>query len=180
MGHNLEATKATITKPVQQDTLKCCRECNLCYFTTLTKLLRGCPIILLIEFWVHTIFALRGSDYTDWRHDMLDVSFELQSENPQPWRFTNNSLGLAHAHFFSVCLFLRGCVVCVCFLLCLSFYLYFVRCVLCVLFHIHHHLFQGPIHICIHITLCLRVCRYMYTPVCHGACIFITYISETM
>ena len=36
----------------------------------------------------------------------------LQSVNPQPWRFTNNSLGLPHAHSLSVCLFLWDCVVC--------------------------------------------------------------------
>ena len=30
----------------------------------------------------------------------------LWSVNPQPWRFTNNSLGVPHAHSFSVCLFL--------------------------------------------------------------------------
>ena len=30
----------------------------------------------------------------------------VPSVNPQPWRFTNNSLGLPPAHFLSVCLFL--------------------------------------------------------------------------
>jgi len=30
----------------------------------------------------------------------------LQSVNPQPWRFTNDSLGLPHAHSFFVCRFL--------------------------------------------------------------------------
>jgi len=36
----------------------------------------------------------------------------LQSINPQPWRFTNDSLGLPHAHSMSVCLFLWVSVVC--------------------------------------------------------------------
>jgi len=30
----------------------------------------------------------------------------IRSVNPQPWRFTNNSLGLPHAPSLSVCLFL--------------------------------------------------------------------------
>ena len=46
----------------------------------------------------------------------------LGSLNPQPWRFTNNSFGLPHAHFLFVCLSLWVCVVCVCFLLYLSVY----------------------------------------------------------
>ena len=57
----------------------------------------------------------------------------------QPWCFTNNSLGLPYAHFFSVCLFLRVCVVCVCFLLYMSFYLCSARYVCRVLFHLHNH-----------------------------------------
>ena len=68
---------------------------------------------------------------------MLDASFTHPSVNPQPWQFTNNSLGLPHAHSLSVCLFLWVCVVCVCFLLFLSFYLCCKRCVFCVRFCIH-------------------------------------------
>jgi len=75
-----------------------------------------------------------------------DCCVAFRSVNPQPWHFTNNSLSLPHAHFLSVCLFLSVCVVCVCFLLYLSFYLCFASCVFCVtiLFHIHNHLFQDP------------------------------------
>jgi len=54
--------------------------------------------------------------------------------NPQPWRSTKNSLGLPHAHSFSVGLFSWVCVVCVSFLLYLSFYLCCERCVVCVWF----------------------------------------------
>jgi len=54
-------------------------------------------------------------------HTRLTAAWALSSMNPQPWRFTNNSLGLPHAPSLSVCLFLWVCVVCVCFLLCLSF-----------------------------------------------------------
>jgi len=55
----------------------------------------------------------------------LEVDFPVPRMSPQPssWRFTNNSLGLLHAHSLSFCLFLRVCVVCVCFHFCLSFYL---------------------------------------------------------
>jgi len=49
---------------------------------------------------------------------------------------TNHSLSLPHAHSLSVCLFLLVCVICVCFLLYLSVYLCFARCVFCVVFHI--------------------------------------------
>jgi len=85
---------------------------------------------------------LREGDYIDWRHNLLDVSFELWSVNFQPWHFTNNSLGLPHAHSLSVCLCLWVCVVCVCcFLLYLSFYLCCARCVFWVLFYVHNHLF---------------------------------------
>jgi len=54
---------------------------------------------------------------------MSEVKFLLQSVNPQPWRFTNNSLGLPHAPALSVYLFPWVCVVYVCYLLYLSFYL---------------------------------------------------------
>jgi len=43
--------------------------------------------------------------------------FSRLSVSPQLWRFTNNSLGLPHAHSLSVCLFLSVCVVRVYFLL---------------------------------------------------------------
>jgi len=39
-------------------------------------------------------------------HNSLTIEWALPSVNPQPWHFTNNSLGLPHAHTFSVCLFL--------------------------------------------------------------------------
>jgi len=65
----------------------------------------------------------------------------LRSVNSQPWRFTNNSLGLPYAHSLSVCLYLWVCVVCACFLLYLSVYLRWARGVFCVLFYICNHLF---------------------------------------
>ena len=40
----------------------------------------------------------------------LTVERERRSVNPQPWRFTNNNLGLPHAPSLSVCLFLWVCV----------------------------------------------------------------------
>jgi len=54
----------------------------------------------------------REGDYIDWRCNLLDVSFEMRSVNPQPWRFTHNSLGLPPALSLSVCLFLWFFVVC--------------------------------------------------------------------
>ena len=39
----------------------------------------------------------------------------ILSFNSQPWRFTNNSLGLPRAHSLSDCLSLWVCVVCLCF-----------------------------------------------------------------
>jgi len=63
----------------------------------------------------------------------------IRGANPQPWHFTHDSLGLPHADSLSVCLFLWVCVVCVWFLVFLSFYLCFARCVLCVI-HIQNHL----------------------------------------
>jgi len=39
-------------------------------------------------------------------HNSLTVEWERRSVNPQPWRSTNNSLGLPHAQSLSVCLFL--------------------------------------------------------------------------
>jgi len=70
-------------------------------------------------------------------HTGLTTGWALSSVNHQPWRFTNNSLGLPHTHSLSVCLFSLVCVVCVCFLLCLSVYLCFARCVYYILFHVH-------------------------------------------
>ena len=67
----------------------------------------------------------------------LTAEWALRSVNPQPWRFTNNSLGVPHAQSFSVCLSSWVCVVCVCFLFYLSDYLNFVRCLFSVLLHIH-------------------------------------------
>ena len=73
--------------------------------------------------------------------DMAYAEMVIRSVNPQPWRFANKSLGLLHAHSLSDCLFLWVCVVCVFFLLYLSFYLSCARCVFCVLFRVHNHLF---------------------------------------
>jgi len=70
----------------------------------------------------------------------LNRCVALRSVNFQPWCFTNNSLGLPHAHSLSVCLFLWFCVVCVCFLLYLSLCLCCERYVLCVWFCFHRHL----------------------------------------
>jgi len=70
------------------------------------------------------------------RGELSQLSVSLQL-----WRFTNTSLGLPHSHSLSVCLLLWVCVVCVCFLLYLSFYLCCARCVFGVLFYIHNHLF---------------------------------------
>ena len=92
--------------------------------------------------WCSPNIPLRECDYIDWRHNMLDVSFELRSVNPQPWRFTNNSFGLPHAQSFSVCLSSWVYIVCICFLLYLSVYLCFARCACCVLLHIHFTFFN--------------------------------------
>jgi len=82
-------------------------------------------------------------------HNSLTVEWERRNVNPQPWFFTNNSLGLPHAPSLSVCLFLWVCVVCVCFLLYLSFYLCCGRCVFCVLFHVHNtFLYEFNRHLC--------------------------------
>jgi len=59
-------------------TLKSCHKSNVCHLPTLTGSLCGCKL-KDIQFWVRIIFALRESDYIGWRHNMLDVSFELRS-----------------------------------------------------------------------------------------------------
>jgi len=74
-------------------------------------------------------------------HTGLTAAWALPSVNPQPWHFTNNSLGFPHAPSLSVCLFLWVCVVCVCCLLYLSFSLGCARCVFGVRVCIHNHLF---------------------------------------
>ena len=76
-----------------------------------------------------------------WWHYMSEVQFLIQSVNPQPCHFTNNSLSLPHAPSLSVCLFLWVCVVCVSCPLYLSFYLCYARCVFCIWFYIPNHLF---------------------------------------
>jgi len=65
----------------------------------------------------------------------------LRNLNPQPWRFSNNSIGLPPAHSLYICLFYES-VSCVCalFSTCLS-YLCLVRCVFRVLFNNHNHTF---------------------------------------
>jgi len=78
---------------------------------------------------------------------MLEVKFSPPSVNPQPWRLTNNSLGLPHVPSLSVfLLFLWVCVVCVCFLLCLSIYL----CCACFVFGFIHN------HLCVFLLLFLQ------------------------
>jgi len=89
------------------------------------------------------------------------------SVNPQPWRFTNNSLGLPHAHSICVCLSSWVCFVFVCFLLYLSVCLCH-GCLLCVPCFVPSsfpsHLFQFQnIHLydcccqCTHIIFCITV-----------------------
>ena len=72
----------------------------------------------------------------------------LRSVNSQPWHFTNNSLGLPHAHSLSVCLF--ACLPVCLFESVSCVYAFFspclstcVPCAACffALFYIHHHLF---------------------------------------
>ena len=64
-----------------------------------------CPLIFLSE---------PNADYLVW----------VPIVNPQPWwRFNKKRLCLPHVHSLSVCLLLWVCVVCICFLLYLSFYL---------------------------------------------------------
>ena len=118
-------------------------------------------------------------------HNSLTVDWERRSVNPLPWRFTNKSLGLPHAPSLSVCLFLWVCVLCVCFLLYLSFYLCCARCIFCVLFHIHNTFFlkfdrnlchsaswctHNPAHVSIHLfhphfrfsNPCICICQHVY------------------
>jgi len=114
----------------------------------------------------------------------------LPSVNPQPWRFTNDSLGLPHAPSLSVCLFLWVCVMCVCFLLYLSFYLCCTRCAFCVRFCIHNHFFgfldsfstnlidtlvTVPIDVRITLPICLTICLSFF-PIC----IFLSLIPAYM
>jgi len=66
----------------------------------------------------------------------------VPSLNPEPWLFTNNSLGLPRAQSLSVCLFFWAYVVCVYFLLYLSVYLCFARCAFSTLFHMYWIFFQ--------------------------------------
>jgi len=104
----------------------------------------------------------------NWRHFMLEVKFPSPSANSQPWRFTNNSLGLPLAHSLSVRLFLWVCVVCVCFLLYLSFYLCCVRCVFCVLFYIYRHLL-------LFIRMTLLICLSFFS-ICMSIILIPTYV----
>jgi len=96
--------------------------------------------------------------YSSQSHQQGSRIVGVPSVNPQPGCFTNNSLGLPHAHSLSVCLFLWVCVVCVCFLLYLSFCLCCQRCVVCVQFCIHNHLF----------VFCLLF-QWIQRYLCHGA-----------
>jgi len=78
-------------------------------------------------------------------HTGLTAAWAQSSVNPQPWRFTNNSLSLPHAPSLSVCLFLSGfyeSVSCVYafFSTCLSTCVVCAAC-FCVRFYIHNHLF---------------------------------------
>ena len=98
----------------------------------------------------------------------LTIEWERRSVNPQPWRFTNNSLGLPHAPSFSVCLFLWVWVVCVCFLLYLLFYLCCVHCVFCVQLHIHN----TYVTVLIDVRTTLPTCLSSFS-----ICIFVSQIS---
>jgi len=95
----------------------------------------------------------------------VSCSVCLQSVNPQSWHFTNNSLGLPLAYSLSVCLFLWICVVCVCFLLYLSFYMCCERCVVCGYFCIQNHLFVlFLLSLWIWYIPVVRCSWYMYDP----------------
>ena len=76
-------------------------------------------------------------------HNSLTVEWERMSVNPQPCRFTNNSLSLPHTQSFSVYLSSWTYVVCACFLLHLAVYLCFVRCVFCDPWYIHFTFFHS-------------------------------------
>jgi len=101
-------------------------------------------IIAVIHIFVinYLIYVVLVQSYSSQSHRQGSRLLGVPSVNPQPWRFTNNSLGLPHAHSFFVCLSIWVCVVCVWFLLYLYVYMSFARCVFRVLFHIHDHLFQ--------------------------------------
>jgi len=81
--------------------------------------------------------------------------------DPQPWCFTDISLGLPHAHSFSICLFSGVCVVCVCFLLYVSIYLCFAHCVFSCLFHIHYHF----VCFCFVCVFSNSICTYVTVPI---------------
>jgi len=90
-------------------------------------------------------------------HSRLITEWAILSVHPEPWRFTNNSLGPPHAQSFSVCLSSWVYVVCVCFLLYLSVYLCFARCVFIVLC-----IFFSPFLISKHISIWMS----LYKPHC--------------
>ena len=92
----------------------------------------------IITHFIPVRFLVRDISSQSKINTSLTAAWALSSVNPQPWRFTNNSLGLPHAHSLSICLLLWVCVVCVCFILYLSSYLCCARCVFCVLFYIHN------------------------------------------
>jgi len=58
---------------------------------------------------IYNVSAPLNSSQSHWQGSRL---VGVPSVNPQPWRFTYNSLGLPHAPSFPVCLFLWVCVVC--------------------------------------------------------------------
>jgi len=92
----------------------------------------------------------------------LDCELVLPSVNPQPWRSTNNSLGLPHAHSLSVCLFPWVYVVCVCFLLYLPVYLGFTRYVFSVPLHIHLTFLNFKTYIDMNVVLHITLFVWFY------------------
>ena len=112
-----------------------------CVPVTLLHSTYQCHTPRTITHFLPVTFLVRNISSQSSIHTGLTAVWALLSVNPQPWRFTNNGLGLPYAYSLSVCLFLWVCVVCVCFLLYLSFYLCCARCIFCVLFYIHNHLF---------------------------------------
>jgi len=101
------------------------------------------------------------SSHSPWQGSHL---VGVPSVSSQPWRFTNNSLSLPPAYSFSVCLSSWVCVVCTCFLLYLSVYPCFARCLFSVWFHTHFTFSNFKIYIymtvVVHITLV--ICLYLF------------------
>jgi len=106
-----------------------------------------CVLISGDKFRNHFIHVVSLCLYSSQSHRQGSCIVGVPSVNLWPWRFTNNSLGLPHAHSLSVCLHLWVCVVCIWFLLYLSVYLCCARCVFCVLLYIHNHCFLSSFQV---------------------------------